>query len=598
MSYQKEQYHQDYQRPKADVVIIGLGWAGSLMAEELTRAGLNVVAIEKGPWQLTHKAYPPAMAADELRYGVRREELKPPRVETMTFRNNSLQTALPLREWNIFQMGYSVGGAGKHWAVNSWRFNPSDFQMATRVKERYPDMALAEGLILQDWGVNYKDLEPHYERFERIAGITGVAGNLNGQIQAEGNPFEGERKSPYPLPPLIRSRWNDIFHETSKAMGYHPFPIPAGTISEPYTNPFDINLAPCTYCGYCAFYGCGNYSKSTPNVCVVPALMNRPNFTLLTECSVLQIEKSADGKTVSGAIFKDSDGNIGYQGADIVCLSAYQPENVRILLLSEIGTPYDPIKKTGTLGRAYNYQTNGEIFLYFDNEPMNAFISTGALSTQIDDFNGDNFDHTGLGFIGGAGIQAISDQGTPISYMGNLPSHKKGWGKGWKETFAQTYQSSGKIQCQGTSYATEDAYLSLDPTYKDENGQPLLRVTFDWNENDRKMAYFIKEKALEIAKRTGAKEFGFAQFPEDAPNSPSDGSSHTIGGAVIGLDPATSVLNRYQQHWDAHNLFVLGASAFPNNAGYNPTETLAALTLWTAKAIVNDYIKQPGSLVR
>lgn len=75
-------------------------------------------------------------------------------------------------------------------------------------------------------------------------------------------------------------------------------------------------------------------------------------------------------------------------------------------------------------------------------------------------------------------------------------------------------------------------------------------------------------------------------------------SDHTIGGAVMGVDPATSVLNRYQQSWDMRNLFVLGASSFPNNAGYNPTGTIGALSLWTAKAIIEQYVKNPGPLVK
>ena len=75
-------------------------------------------------------------------------------------------------------------------------------------------------------------------------------------------------------------------------------------------------------------------------------------------------------------------------------------------------------------------------------------------------------------------------------------------------------------------------------------------------------------------------------------------SDHTIGGAVMGEDPKTSVLNRYQQSWDVHNVFVSGASSFPNNAGYNPTATIGALTLWTARAIIEQYLKQPGPLVK
>lgn len=589
----------NYTRSRADAVIVGLGWAGSLMAEELTRAGLNVVAIDRGVWEQAHGNYPPNIAADELRYGVRREALKPPSVETLTFRNRTSQTALPGRDWNAWQMGASVGGAGKHWAANAWRFNPSDFEMATRVRQRYHNMKLADGLILQDWGVSYADLEPHYDRWEKIAGVSGKAGVLAGRKQPGGNPFEGSRTNEFPTPPLVRSHWNDKFHGITEKMGYHPFPIPAGTIGAPYTNPLGINLAPCTYCGFCGFYGCGNWSKSSPNACVIPALMMRKNFTLLTECTVLRGDKAADGKTLTGVTFLDSDGNTGFQPADIVVFSAYQLDNVRLLLLSGIGKPYDPATRTGTVGRAYNYQTMAYGFLYFENQQMNPFISTGALSTQIDDFNGDNFDHTGLGFIGGAGIQALSDQGTPLSLTDRVPAGTKMWGSSWKRAFQKSYQNFGKIQGQGTSYSHVDSYLSLDPTYRDANGQALLRMTFDYNENDRRMSTFVRQRIEDICKASGAKSYETVSFPDQA-NSPfrAYDSSHTIGGAVMGLDPATSVLNRYQQSWDVHNLFVLGASSYPNNGGYNPTGTLSALTLWTARAIINDYLRHPGALTR
>lgn len=589
----------DYKRPKADVAIIGLGWSGSLMAEELTRAGLNVVAINRGAWETTSENFPPSIVADELRFGVRKGALQTPATEAFTYRNTENQVALPGREWSTWQLGNTVGGAGKHWAVNSWRFNPSDFEMETRVKTRYKGMKLADGLILQDWGVRYDDLEPYYDRFEKIAGIAGNAGVLNNIVQEGGNPFEGSRKNPYPTPPLVRSHWNDIFHKTTESMGYHPFPIPAGTIGAPYRNALGIELAPCTYCGYCAFYGCGNYSKSSPNICIIPALMTRKNFTLLTECTALKIEKSDDGKSAKGVTFRDSDGNIGFQPADIVVLAAYQLDNVRLLLLSEIGTPYNPKTGEGTLGRAYNWQTMTMGFLYFENEYMNSFISTGALSTQIDDFNGDNFDHTGLGFIGGAGIQAISDQGTPLAMLDRVTPGTKKWGSEWKKAFKHSYSNYGKIQGQGTSYSHIGSYLDLDPTYKDANGQPLLRVTFEYNENDRLMARFIQKKMEEICQRTGARSWMTEAFP-DKPSDPFRpyNSGHTIGGAVMGLNPATSVLNRYQQHWDMHNLFVVGASSYPNNAGYNPTETLGALTLWTARAIIDTYQQNPGPLVR
>lgn len=125
----------------------------------------------------------------------------------------------------------------------------------------------------------------------------------------------------------------------------------------------------------------------------------------------------------------------------------------------------------------------------------------------------------------------------------------------------------------------------------------MIRVTFDYNENDRRMAKFTEDKAVEIGRAMGAKIVnGFDSAAVNyGPYLPS--SDHTIGGAVMGLDPKTSVLNRYQQSWDVHNVFVLGASSFPNNAGYNPTSTIGALSLWTAKAIIDQYLAKRGPLV-
>jgi gluconate 2-dehydrogenase alpha chain len=74
-------------------------------------------------------------------------------------------------------------------------------------------------------------------------------------------------------------------------------------------------------------------------------------------------------------------------------------------------------------------------------------------------------------------------------------------------------------------------------------------------------------------------------------------STHNTGGTIMGTDPKATVVNRYLQAWDAHNLFVMGASVFPQNAGYNPTGTVGALAYWSANAITSRYLKSPGPLV-
>ena len=585
-------------RPKADVAIVGLGWCGSLIAEELTRAGLNVVAIERGPWFETATDFPPSVDTDELRWDTRRSMLLPPAVETTTFRNNTTQTALPTREWNLNELGYNVGGSGTHWAGMAWRFTPFDFEPYSQTIKRYGKQQIAKGVILQDWGVTYDELEPFYDRFEKIAGVSGKAGKLNGEVIEGGNPYEGNRTSEYPLPALESMRLTDIFAEGAKKIGLKPFMVPAGQASRAYVNPLGVRMGPCTYCGYCLYYGCGNFSKSSPNACVIPALMQRENFSVLTDSAVVRVNKAEDGKTATGVTYLDKNKKEWVQPADIVILSAFQMQNVRLLLLSKIGVPYNPVTKTGVVGRAYSFQTVSGAAIHFKDENLNQYIGAGALSSQVDDWNGDNFDHTGLGFIGGAGILVVARGARPIGNADALPPGSPRWGKEWKKAYTHAFQNTTFIFGQGTSFSHEDYYLDLDPEYKDDNGNALLRVTFDYNDNDRLSAKFIEEKSVEIGKAMGAETVIGTNSASGAYSPYNFASDHTIGGAVMGTDPKTSVLNRYQQCWDAHNVFVLGASSFPNNAGYNPTGTIGALSLWTAKAIIEQYLKNPGPLVK
>ena len=179
--------------PKKDVVIVGLGWTGSIIANELTDEGLDVVAIERGPWRDTPTDFPVNYMQDELRYHIRHELFLRPDQTTFTFRNKMSQTALPIRTWGAFMPPNGVGGGGVHWNAETWRFLPSDFVLKTHLTERYGAAFLPADMTIQDWGVTYADLEPHYDQFEYLCGTSGTAGNLNGQIQPGGNPFEGPR---------------------------------------------------------------------------------------------------------------------------------------------------------------------------------------------------------------------------------------------------------------------------------------------------------------------------------------------------------------------------------------------------------------------
>jgi gluconate 2-dehydrogenase alpha chain len=214
----------------------------------------------------------------------------------------------------------------------------------------------------------------------------------------------------------------------------------------------------------------------------------------------------------------------------------------------------------------------------------------------IDDFNGDNFDHSPYGFIGGADISQNTNGGRPVLFH-PVPPGTPRWGAKWKQTVAHYYNRAFGMNAQGGVQSYRGNYLDLDPTYKDIYGQPLLRMTFDWGPHEHKQSAFVAGVLAKIAKAAGASKSVINQLPAHYSVVPYQ-STHNTGGAIMGSDPKSSALNRYLQSWDLHNLFVLGASAFPQNPGYNPTGTIGALTYWAADAIKNQYLKNPGPLVQ
>ncbi len=129
------------QLPRVDVVTVGAGWTGGILAEQLTRAGLSVVSLEQGELRDTADDF--SHNHDELRYQVRRDMMVDLANETWTWRPTPGDTALPMRQYGSFNPGKGVGGAGVHWAAQHWRFYPSDFQYRTHHIDRYGTRPLA-----------------------------------------------------------------------------------------------------------------------------------------------------------------------------------------------------------------------------------------------------------------------------------------------------------------------------------------------------------------------------------------------------------------------------------------------------------------------
>jgi gluconate 2-dehydrogenase alpha chain len=582
-----------------DAVIIGYGWTGAIMAKTLTDAGLSVVALERGPARDTSPDFEYPRIVDELKHAIRGELWQPLAKETVTVRHNANDVAVPYRRYGSFVLGNGVGGAGVHWNGQLWRASPEDLRLRSRLEERYGKDIIPEEMTIQDYPVSFEELEPHFDHFEKVCGVSGVAGNLRGEIKPGGNPFEGQRSDEFPTPPLPAIVVARRFEVATAELGYKSFPTPAANSSIPFTNPYGVRLGPCNLCGFCERFGCFLYSKASPQTTILPILAERSNLEVRTKAYVTRILRDGTGKKATGVLYVDGEGQEVEQPADLVILSAFQMHNVRLLLLSGIGEPYDPSTGKGVVGKNYAYQMCSETAVYFGEDvEINPFIGAGAAGQRvIDEFNSDHFDHSGLGFVGGSLIYAGATGGRPIDQM-MIPPDAPRWGSGWKSAIRKHYRHSAPLGTQGSVMSYRDSYLSLDPTYKDSHGLPLLRLTFDWHENEYKMAAYSAAKMEEIVRVMKPERYATLSFkPGNHYDVRIYQSTHTTGGAIMGSNPRDSVINRYSQSWDVSNLFVFGASAFPQNIGYNPTGLLAGLAYFSAAAIRDSYLKSPGPLV-
>lgn len=562
---------------KVDVVTVGVGWTGGIVAAELTKAGYKVVGLERGEDRGTKDYY---HLHDELKYTFRKEMMKDLSDDTITHRNKLDQTAKPVRDPAKNTEGMNVGGAGVHWGAQTHRYFPYDFEIRSQTIKRYGQNKIPKDMTIQDWGITYDEIEPYYDKVEKTMGVSGGE-----------DPLAGKRSNPYPNPPLKKTDAIKLFEKATKNLGYHPYMIPAAISSEEYENPDGQKLNACQYCSFCNEYGCEYDAKANPTLTVLPTAKQTGNFELRTHSMVKRV--LYEGEKATGVLYEDTrTGKEFEQPADIVALTAFTFNNVRLLLLSEIGTPYNPKTGKGIIGKNFTDHgvSNPIPMAGFFDKKFNLYANTGAHGMTIEDFDADNFDHSDKDFIHGGHIELRHLGHLPIG-DNPIPTGTPAWGKEFKEKSLYYYNRTLNLVSQQATLPWKHNYLDLDPTYTDENGDPLLRISFDYSDNDRKISEFLAEKAREVLEEMGADIVDIGEYPEQY--SPSFTVEHSAGGAIMGDDPDTSAINNYSQMWDMENLFVFGATVFPHFGPTNPTLTLGALAYRATEGMI-EYLESDG----
>jgi gluconate 2-dehydrogenase alpha chain len=472
----------------------------------------------------------------------------------------------------------AVGGTSLHYWAQSWRLNPWDFKVVSETTRRYGAARIPKGSTVEDWPFGLEELETYYDKVEYEVGISGQAGNVNGAIDKRGNIFEGPRARDYPMPALTGTEFTDRMAATARKLGWHPFPGPAAVNSQYYDN-----RPACLYHGFCNRGGCHIDAKNSTAVSTIPKALATGRLKVVTQAIVTGVAVDENSGRVRGVTYLKG-GEEYVQPADVVLLASYTYENVRLLLLSKSKPfPNGLANNAGQVGRHYITHHTGATLAALFPFDLNNWYGLPAQGVAVDSWADDNFDHSSLDFIGGGNLWVYSDRrpigAASMSTFGKAPT----WGSNWKAFIKENADRWNLAYLQKTTLPYEDNVLDLDPTVKDALGFPVIRITADHKDNEKKLGAFIQDKMAQWFMEAGAIAV------ERGPQGTMGPSTHAYGGTRMGDNREANVVDRFGFSHEVPNLGVLGASVMGTSGAHNPTLTAQALAWRTAEHLSKNW---------
>ncbi|MBW2243062.1 MAG: GMC family oxidoreductase [Deltaproteobacteria bacterium] len=477
-----------------DVCVIGTGAGGGVMIDQLTAAGLRVVALERGG-ELSMADFDD----DELRNPIRDQIFSPDQLETWRPDDTT-----PTETGRFSQIAHCVGGTLTHWAAWSWRFRPDEF----RVLSTEGPVA---GASLADWPISYDDMEPFYEKAEWEFGVSGTG---------SANPFAGPRKKGFPNPAHPERVSGQVFARGAKKLGYTPFPVPMAINSRPYAG-----RPRCMYGGACRSYGCPIHAKGTTFSISLPRARGTGNLDLRPGAMVVELPMK-DGRVI-GARYVDAAGNTHEVRARQVVLAAGTVGTPHLLLLSSPNaSPQGLANGSGLVGKNFQFHHHPAAVGVFDDD-LRGYTGFEA-HTAIDDLHPSDSKH---GFIRGGVVAELNTfTHQPIAYSQVLEPALRGAERSWGATLKQRLRQFPRTLvlagiCE--ELPMEGNRVDLDPDVKDRFGLPVPRFTKRQHPNDLAMYRWYEKKLAEIVEAAGGK-----QVVSRIPDLAIDENTHQKGNAA------------------------------------------------------------------
>ena len=518
-----------------DVLVIGAGASGAVVAWSLAETRMKILCLEQGDWVKPTEFPTNGRDWEARRYGD--FDLSPNRRARDTdYPVNDDNSPMKIANFN------GVGGGTVLFTAHYPRMHPSDFKVRT-----------LDG-VAEDWPIDYWTLEPYFAENDRITGVAGLAGD------------PGYPAHELTMPPVPLGRTGARYAKAMNQLGWHWWPSDIALATTDYQG-----RAKCINLGHCT-PGCAQGAKGSVDITYWPLAL-RQRVELRTRCRIREITTNAEGMA-SGVIYYDPDGVERFQPAQIVIVAANGIGTPRLLLNSASARFPDGLaNSSGLVGKNLMLHPWPQVIGYVEDEldgdraPQTVMWSKEFYETD-----------PARDFVRGYTMQFSRGTGpaneaiTSVAY-GRLP-----WGRDHHRVYRSLLYHRLQVGIACEDLPEEHNRVTLDPVLKDSHGIAAPRIDYTIGENTERMMEHGIARATEILETAGASQIGCSRMLLNSPG-------HLLGTARMGLDPARSVVNEWGRCHDVKNLFIVDGSIWVTSGGVNPTSTIQAMALYIADNI-------------
>ena len=565
---------------KYDVIVVGSGAGGGMVADNLTRAGIKVLMLEAG------RSYDPRSETAMFHFPHQaplRGESTPDKEMGFfdaTIGGSSISgepyTVADGTEF-LWWRARMLGGRTNHWGRQVPRYGPDDFKTFTNTGRE------------MDWPVSYDQMANYYDRTERLIGVFGP--DENDAVYNSPMPPNSIRQMP-PAPRISEL----LFAQACSKMGLKTHAHPTAILTKPLNG-----RSACLYATNC-LRGCSIGAGFDSILGFINPARATGHLSLITEAVVVEVITDESGRKATGVRYVDKATNLRKEAyARVVVLAASTIETCRILLNSKQRmAPNGLGNSSGLVGKYLSDTTSTSLLVQLPQlENCPPHNEDGVSQPHIYapwQLHGDEKTKAGADFSGGYKLEIDPYRGgrfgvpTMTGTFHDLLRTAKGYyGKTLKNHLRRCYGSVVGLRALGSMTLNENCYIEIDSTVRDKWGVPVPKVHWQWSDDDLRRQKHM-HKTLHMVAENMKAVIIFDPFKDKVaarnPTMLAGSASHEVGGCRMGDNPINSVLNRWSQTWDVINLYVCDGAPFVTHAEKNPTLTIMALALRASDNII------------